>query len=552
MNDYAKIADKAKTKQALSCDGKKARSLTVWLVGLMFLFTPSAQAFRVIDTTSDGFGILRWNAAPHFVDGVERSLDGGLRYSVVGGSYEAFRDELSWVGAPPSVADFQNAVESAFAAWETVDQASGLGTNLRFVPDFDTAVFFESSDNGFLGLNRGAEIDLVIFQAPPFIPGGSGVFADSNPEVNSVTLSSGVKDYPASVISGADIGFNANFAYDLEQFQGNLTHSIGNSLGLAGGDLHPDIYGDELSQFYDDDYDQTRALETLTNSFAHLIDPLDPDNSPGLGLYEVCDPNREGGPLHKCKSGIGIRTPGVDNVMENFPPTPNWPTVLQNDDFAGRQFLYPFIKPGVINCGDFDSDGDVDSADRTIQTTGWTGALMEGGTATFADGDCDGDGDVDTADQTGLIGHWTGALMAGNLVVGDDADLVYDPVTGNVTIDASETASGKVISFVIGTDQNDMDTSATKTPFIDVGTNTDNTPFQIGQTDPLNQGAGPLVDLGNILPTGMDKDTLFEYLTIAEYASELGAGGTLDLVIPEPSGLALALFGTFGLTLRRR
>ena len=207
----------------------------------------------------------------------------------------------------------------------------------------------------------------------------------------------------------------------------------------------------------------------------------------------------------------------------------------------------------ATTCGDFDMDGDIDAADRTIQTVGWTGALQEGGTATFADGDCDGDGDVDTADQTGLIGNWTGALMAGNLTDGDDADLVYDPATGNVTLDASDTAAGQLISFVIGTDQNNMNTEATQVPFIDAGTNTDNTPFQIGQTDPLNQGAGPLVDIGNVLPTGMDLVALSEYLTIAEYASELGVGGTLDLrVVPEPSGLALALFGLLGLTMWRR
>ena len=209
---------------------------------------------------------------------------------------------------------------------------------------------------------------------------------------------------------------------------------------------------------------------------------------------------------------------------------------------------------GGQTCGDFDMDGDVDAADRTIQTVGWTGAIGDGsGTATFADGDCDGDGDVDTADQTGLIGNWTGAQEAGNLTDGDDADLVYDPATGNVTIDASDTAAGQIISFVIGTDQNNMDTSATVVPFIDAGTNTDNTPFQIGQTDPLNQGAGPLVDIGNVLPTGMDLTALSEYLTIAEYASELGAGGTLDLrVVPEPSSMVLALFGVFGLLRRRR
>ena len=63
-------------------------------------------------------------------------------------------------------------------------------------------------------------------------------------------------------------------------------------------------------------------------------------------------------------------------------------------------------------CGDFDFDGDVDTADRTIQAQGWTGALMEVGTARFVDGDCDGDGDVDVADVNGLVTHWTGARPA--------------------------------------------------------------------------------------------------------------------------------------------
>ena len=430
MNDNVKIAHKAKAPKALLCAASKIRSLAVWLIGLMFFCTPNAHAFRVIDTTSEGFGILRWNAAPHFVDGVERSLDGGLRYSVVGGSYEAFRDELSWVGAPPSVADFQNAVESAFAAWETVDGASGLGTNLSFVPDFDTVVVDEGPNGPFTGLNRGAEIDLIIFRAPPFIPGGSSLFADASPEANSVTLTSGVESYPAGVISGADIGFNANFAYDLEQFQGNLTHSIGSSLGLAGGDLHPDIYGDELSQFYDDDYDETRALETLTNSFSHLIDPLDPNNSPGLGLYEVCDPNLPGGPLHKCVSGVGIRTPGVDNVMENFPPTPHWPTALQNDDFAGRQFLYPFTESDVVDAAvEWSSEGRFDVSTTPLPTAINTFAAESVGDVSLVDVNFEHE---ITALEGGVLqlnnGHFRIRAENGDVLDGTYTDFRYTPV----------------------------------------------------------------------------------------------------------------------------
>ena len=65
------------------------------------------------------------------------------------------------------------------------------------------------------------------------------------------------------------------------------------------------------------------------------------------------------------------------------------------------------------SCGDFDQDGDVDSADRTTITANWTGALGNGvGNQNFADGDCDGDGDIDSSDATGLVQNWTGAQMA--------------------------------------------------------------------------------------------------------------------------------------------
>ena len=65
---------------------------------------------------------------------------------------------------------------------------------------------------------------------------------------------------------------------------------------------------------------------------------------------------------------------------------------------------------------DIDLDGDVDSADQTAMTAGWTGALAMGaGEAGYAEGDLDGDGDVDTADKTLLIQNWTGATQAVSL-----------------------------------------------------------------------------------------------------------------------------------------
>ena len=212
-------------------------------------------------------------------------------------------------------------------------------------------------------------------------------------------------------------------------------------------------------------------------------------------------------------------------------------------------------------CGDFDEDGDVDSNDRTIQVSNWTGAAVPGTfSKTFNEGDCDGDGDVDTSDQTSTILNWTGAQTAGNTTDGGDADLIYDPATGNVTLDASDTSSGLFISFVLGADDGMRPENLTESapgnagPFFDVGTNTDAKTFQIGQTDPLNQGAGPEINLGDIFPAGLDLAGLADYLTLANYASELGAGGELDLIvkIPEPSSIALLLLGVLGLVARRR
>ena len=60
--------------------------------------------------------------------------------------------------------------------------------------------------------------------------------------------------------------------------------------------------------------------------------------------------------------------------------------------------------------GDLDSDGDVDTLDRTLMLQNWTGALDAGsGDRSLEEGDTDGDGDVDTFDATNLLTNWTGS-----------------------------------------------------------------------------------------------------------------------------------------------
>ncbi|NEO74998.1 MAG: PEP-CTERM sorting domain-containing protein [Moorea sp. SIO4G3] len=78
------------------------------------------------------------------------------------------------------------------------------------------------------------------------------------------------------------------------------------------------------------------ARATLTNPIAQLVDVRNPANSP-FSLFTV--PN--GDP--------GVDTRGVDILMESqgLGIAPGNPVTnlnpLSNDDYGGRQFLYPFV-----------------------------------------------------------------------------------------------------------------------------------------------------------------------------------------------------------------
>ena len=276
-------------------------------------------------------GGSRWDAAPRMISGRERSLDGGLRYSLDGGSFLAYRDSFSW-NVVPSVVDFQQAVDDAFAAWTVVDPASGLGTSLGFVADLSTPV----ADSGFFGgvNTAGAEIDLLATDAGDTQTRAVTFFNDVS---SNVTLTSGTPNYPLSrAISGADINMNNNpgAVYSLNFFRRLLTHEIGHAVGL--GDV--DVLG-ENGRFIDDNYNPADALATATNSWAAMVEPLNPAASSGLGLFTFGSGNP------------GAGTPGVNILMESFGlgiatgnPTSNL-TPLTNDDYGTRQFLYPQFLP---------------------------------------------------------------------------------------------------------------------------------------------------------------------------------------------------------------
>lgn len=323
--------------------GMSRRLAVVLALGLALALTPasSAQAFRLIGSPG---GWLRWDAAPRFVEGEERSLDGGLRYSIETGSYAELLAQFMWTPAAPSEAEFAGAVRRAFESWEVIDPASGLPTAVHFVEDLSTPAIDEPGNpnrpNGFVGLNPGAEIDLFAEtpHAGPDFAASVRLFVDQDED--DLTLTSGTTGYPGLAISGVDIRINPDFVWSLSGFEVLLTHEIGHALGLA--DLEGPTAPGDVSAFLDDDYDASSsaaALETLGNSFVLSIEPFDPDVSP----LEAFSPDINRDP--------GLDTVGVRLLMESegifdlLPELRAAEPLLQNDEFAARQFLYPVPVP---------------------------------------------------------------------------------------------------------------------------------------------------------------------------------------------------------------
>ena len=301
------------------------RRLSTFILSFTLLSLPTTAGV-IFGSVGDLGGGYRWDADYYEIGGRERSLDGGLRYSMQGGSLTTYRDLFSW-DISPTLEAFGITIKQAFSAWQSVDPVTGLTTSLNFVDDSATT---QVIGNGFGTVNiNGAEIDLLASNAGDSITRATSYFNASGHEV---TLTSGTTNYSNSgAIIGADININNNQGaiYSLDFFGRLLTHEIGHALGL--GDV--EFYGS--NGFIDDNYDANDPLGTLTNSWGLLVDPLNPAASVGLKKFTP--------------SISAIKTPGVNLLMESQglgiaagnPVTNKVP--LTNDEYGMRQFLYPTL-----------------------------------------------------------------------------------------------------------------------------------------------------------------------------------------------------------------
>ena len=233
------------------------------------------------------------------------------------------------------------------------------------------------------------------------------------------------------------------------------------------------------------------------------------------------------------------------------------------DSGFGRFDAFAAANTTLATLGDFDRDQDVDGSDFLAWQRGFGSTASPVGSG--ADGDLSGDvGAGDLAVWESNFGHGAAAASSSSQsggsgqnfssgVDGNDADnvtdtdnssptsfaqLLYDPTTGNVQIDAN---GNSLLSFVLTSDDkffavaNFSDLDNDVIPGLSSNL-VDNSTSVIGWVSALvtaeNGFDGPgLADLGAIFPTGLGGKELASLLTEAEFTAGLGATGAFELEI---------------------
>ncbi len=338
---------------------KKQALCTMVAALVMSAMASAAGAFGIL--YANGLeGGARWDYQTRYFYGQERSLQRGLRYSLQGGSFQAFKNKFTWDTVPTNV-QFKRTVQQAFDAWSTVDPATGLGTKLFFRPNLATRVSQKVNHR----VSYGAEIDLFATKsAYSWGTGSEGLQGETSTTAryvgNMVKLTSGTTGYNSYAITGSDIWLNCNpeAVWSLAVFRLVLTHEIGHSLGLDDVDVSAGPDG----VFIDDNYKDDRPA-TLRNSFAEKINTRNPAASRHLQLYKVTNDDKG---FESSKVHILMESNIDAELIDAYP-------YLTNDDYAGRQFLYPFVarNSGGVNLSS-GSLSSLDGSQSSISSGGLT------------------------------------------------------------------------------------------------------------------------------------------------------------------------------------